>query len=204
MLKRTHSSYGNPYVMWTDLDVIQKVYKHEKAGENVYIPEGRVYDNTKQYSKEIPVTLSWDYDDFKSILGVTKSTLYKFSSFLRKKLEETRDNKFDVYYEVIQTGDYSRSIKTQTIFVTAQAYKFCMLYAELRKPALINKVEEIFEPWGDLINGYDHAKFGGKIIGRVDYYDSLRDLPASEIFDENGQFIAPIETLNYDFYHDPW
>lgn len=109
-----------------------------------------------------------------------------------------------MYYSVDQYGNWSKGIKTETHFVTKQAYKFCKLYAEIRKPHLVEKVEDIFKPWKPLMSDDSFANNGGYIVGRVAYYDTLKDLPLNQVFDENGVYIAPREWLDYKYYFNPY
>lgn len=169
MFKRCFSNYGNEYVAWCDWDVYSNLVERKNLGENIYIPSGRSARGLEYYSNENPVKLFWDYDDFVEILGVTKGTLYRFNGFLKKKYEETKDQKFDIYYQVEKTGDRLNGIKTVTMFSTYYAHKFCMLYVEMRKPVIEKEVQDVFEPWKELLKDDELIRNGGRVLGRVAY-----------------------------------
>lgn len=86
MFKRSYSTYDNEYVVWTDSDVSYALQKRKDKGENIFIPSTGYYIGGGRYSRINPYTQAWNYDDFSLIFGVTKGTLYKFNSFLKKNL----------------------------------------------------------------------------------------------------------------------
>lgn len=96
-----------------------KLVERKREGENIFIPSGSSLRGTENYSEENPLKVFWDYDDFGDILDVSKGTLYRFNSFLKKKFEETQDRKFYIYYMVSK-------LRLCFLRIMLQSFVYCM------------------------------------------------------------------------------